>query len=762
MRQYVLLICTCFAFFLQVKTYAQQQTVAHGQTTGKFALPAGACAFKYHWTNDRPDIGLPAFGTGDIPAFTAINNTNANITANIKVMAAGNAYIASNNDNSVTSVDLATFQATPINIGKRASRQLVGPDGKFVYIVSYADNAVVAINTADNTFATINTGSEPDHIALNADGSRLYVASRTQAKIRVYNTANNMWLYDIPVQVVSTIILSPDDTKLYAVGIKAIYEINIATSAIITHPLAEQPAGSALAISKDGKELYLPMISKSISVFNTDSKTVIADIFTGEIPIDFALSSDGKSLYSTVPGGPISVIDIQTKAIRSAINVAYQATGIDLSGDGSLLYVNGASDVQIYNTADNSFAGHFFGGLSSTGLGSFIVPGACPTLIYTITVTPPTPPPVINVTGALAVLSTTYGTPSPNTGFHLSATALSAAIQVNTPVGFEASIDDVIFSPNLPIPATGGAINLEVYIRLAANASAGIHTGDITLNTPNAAPILIPIPNSTVAKASLSIVLDNITKAYGSTLNNATAITGFNVTGLKNGETITAVNMVYGTGAAATDPTATYTAAVDCNSPAGSSFDHNNYDITTQQGSIIVTKAVLTVTADNKTRVFGAPNPVFTYTFNGFVNNETTAELNALPVASTTADVASPAGQYTIYLTGAAADNYSFDYITGTLTIKPFVPPPFDVPGIFTPNGDGINDIWAIKNIENAPNCTVDVFNRAGQKVFTSIGYGTSWDGSFKNKNAPAGTYYYIIDPRNGGAKLSGTVVVIR
>ena len=84
------------------------------------------------------------------------------------------------------------------------------------------------------------------------------------------------------------------------------------------------------------------------------------------------------------------------------------------------------------------------------------------------------------------------------------------------------------------------------------------------------------------------------------------------------------------------------------------------------------------------------------------------------------------------------------------------------IPNVFSPNGDGINDKWDIKYLESYPGCTVDVYNRYGQIIYHSIGYTNAWDGTYKGKQVPAGTYYYIIDPKNGRSKYSGFVDVLR
>ena len=84
------------------------------------------------------------------------------------------------------------------------------------------------------------------------------------------------------------------------------------------------------------------------------------------------------------------------------------------------------------------------------------------------------------------------------------------------------------------------------------------------------------------------------------------------------------------------------------------------------------------------------------------------------------------------------------------------------VPNIFSPNGDGIHDKWDIPYLISYPGCTVDVYNRYGQLIYHIVGYDKPWDGTVNGNQVPVGTYYYIIDPKNGKQKMSGYVDVIR
>ncbi len=83
----------------------------------------------------------------------------------------------------------------------------------------------------------------------------------------------------------------------------------------------------------------------------------------------------------------------------------------------------------------------------------------------------------------------------------------------------------------------------------------------------------------------------------------------------------------------------------------------------------IIEKALLTVTADDKTKVMGHENPELTCRYSGFIANENVTNLTTAPVAITTAATDSPWGNYPISVSGGEADNYSFAYVGGTLTV---------------------------------------------------------------------------------------------
>ncbi|RFZ92060.1 hypothetical protein D0C36_11475 [Mucilaginibacter conchicola] len=80
----------------------------------------------------------------------------------------------------------------------------------------------------------------------------------------------------------------------------------------------------------------------------------------------------------------------------------------------------------------------------------------------------------------------------------------------------------------------------------------------------------------------------------------------------------------------------------------------------------------------------------------------------------------------------------------------------------FSPNSDGVNDLWNIEALFTYPESTTAVYDRNGKQVFFSRGYSTPWDGKLNGTNLPVGTYYYVIDLKNGTAPLKGWVLLMR
>ena len=108
------------------------------------------------------------------------------------------------------------------------------------------------------------------------------------------------------------------------------------------------------------------------------------------------------------------------------------------------------------------------------------------------------------------------------------------------------------------------------------------------------------------------------------------------------------------------------------------------------------------------------------------------------------------------YLTAVTAEGCTYTdsvLITGDMnpscTIEPFT--------TFSPNGDAVNETWKITGIESFPENHITILNRWGDVVFDETNYDNEtviWNGTLQNgSEAPAGTYYFIIEIIDGPSK---------
>jgi len=91
--------------------------------------------------------------------------------------------------------------------------------------------------------------------------------------------------------------------------------------------------------------------------------------------------------------------------------------------------------------------------------------------------------------------------------------------------------------------------------------------------------------------------------------------------------------------------------------------------------------------------------------------------------------------------------------------------PPVRIPSAFTPNKDGLNDIFHIINMNSQRLLNFNIYNRYGELIFATDDAQRGWDGTFKSNPQPSGAYVYLIrytDLQNKPHMRKGTVVLLR
>lgn len=97
------------------------------------------------------------------------------------------------------------------------------------------------------------------------------------------------------------------------------------------------------------------------------------------------------------------------------------------------------------------------------------------------------------------------------------------------------------------------------------------------------------------------------------------------------------------------------------------------------------------------------------------------------------------AGVYTIYVRdkfGCGTTSEDFYLLT--------------YPNFFTPNNDGVNDLWQIYYSENEPNLMVSIFDRYGKLIKTFNGNSNGWDGTLNNEKLPSTDYWFVVERADG------------
>ena len=160
-----------------------------------------------------------------------------------------------------------------------------------------------------------------------------------------------------------------------------------------------------------------------------------------------------------------------------------------------------------------------------------------------------------------------------------------------------------------------------------ATNTTNVGTATITVSggTDNNYDFTYTSADLTINKAPLTANAIYKDKVYG----DANPVFDILYGGFKNGETASVLDTT--PIASCTATTSTNVSSVTIDVSAGSD---NNYTITSISGILDIEKATLTATADDKTKIFGEDNPVFTISYSGFKNSETLAVIDTAPVVS--------------------------------------------------------------------------------------------------------------------------------
>jgi gliding motility-associated-like protein len=405
--------------------------------------------------------------------------------------------------------------------------------------------------------------------------------------------------------------------------------------------------------------------------------------------------------------------------------------------------------------------------------------------------------------------------------FSIAGNGLSGSVTITAPIGFELkdSLSSNYDNTLTIVPDTAGKLNTTVYARMKAQAISPAN-GNIIISTTGLADDSIAVRGVVNALPTVAATSGTSTVCIGSTttLANTTAggvwsssntsiatvsasgvVTGIaagdatisymvtNASGCANTltKTITVnalptVAAISGTATACVGSTTTLT-----NTTAGGVWSSSNASISTVNASGVVAG----IAAGNATITYTVTNA------NGCVSAVTkTVTINALPIVTASINNAKADKGSNVVLSATGIGSFAWtpatnllnpdkattvarvlDNTTYTVTltnasgcsssasvlVEATDNMNFEAAYVFTPNGDGINDKFVIKNIEAYPDNKLMVYDRLGKPIYEANSYANNWDGKVNGFTLAKDTYFYVLSVK-GQVVKRGAITLVR
>jgi hypothetical protein len=616
-------------------------------------------------------IGESAAVTIDPGTQTTLASLASALTYGSAIDGAGNVYVTDNINGQVIRVAAGTLiQSTVIN-GLSAPTSVALDGGGNLYIAENSGVIMVpnengTLNSADAVQVSINGLGVPQGIALDGNGN-LYVTDSSNGDVlRVPAGAG------LPVTVASGLI------NPHAVAVDPAGDVYVASD----NQVSEYPAsgGTAIPLGSGYNSPHGIAVDASGTVYVADTgNSQILEVATGggsqsvlavagiTAPHGVTVDSAGNLFVSD----NTSVYEVNR---TQATPLNFGTENVGSTSPAQTLTVSNVGNQQLAVSGlsiSANFTQQPSGGTDCSSNSRLVAGAACASALAFA----PTTTGVLN--GTLTLTDNALNNPASMQSASMSGTGTQQQQQEPQTITF----------PN-PGTQTYGVAP----IALTATASSGLPVTYTVISGPaivsgNVLTILgaglvtveadqsgnedwLPAPpvrdSFTVNKAVLTVTANAASMTYGGTLPMLTA----SYSGFVNGD---------GQGVLSGSPSLTTTAT--SGSPVGpypimaaqGTLSAANYTFTFVNGTLTINQAVLTVTANNASIPDGSLLPTFTASYSGFVNGDGIGVLSGSPSLTTTAPQNPPVGTYPIIAAQGtlSAQNYTFTFASGTLTVTP-------------------------------------------------------------------------------------------
>lgn len=477
----------------------------------------------------------------------------------------------------------------------------MSPDGDRIYVVNDIGDTISVVSTATNTvvdtWPASLVGTRPRAIALSPDGQRVYVVSnRNPGELIVIDVASRSRVAAVPHNRGASfgVAASPDGTRVYVMATGTDTLVVFGTSpyrVIATLPLNLELGilrGDALALSPDGRYLYLPQFSISdpcggdpfciplipagalpsrVAVLDTTTNAIVATTPVGQDPLEgkayhVAVSPNGAFVYAPNYWDVVHRLSPTTHA--SLGTTPFQlGRSVAFSADSTRAYVGSNQSVAVIDTATHAVV---------TTIPFAVGVDGMPNAVVTTPPPPPQPPSNLRATISGNRVTATWD-PSPSDG--VSGYVLEGGV---TPGSVLAALPTGSAAPTFTFDAPSGAFFIRMRAVSGGRRSAPSNEIQILVNVPEApsAPTgLLGLANSSNLTLSwktptgggqpTSFVLD-VSGALTLSVPLAPLET-FSFSGVPDGTYTFALRAVNGTGSSAASAPVTLTFPSACPGP---------------------------------------------------------------------------------------------------------------------------------------------------------------------------------------------------
>jgi gliding motility-associated-like protein len=672
--------------------------------------------------NFGPPYFVPTLTT---TAASSVTNSSASTGGN--VTSDGNKPVTSRGVCWNTSPSPTTANSTTTNgsgTGSFTSSLSGLTQGTLYYVRAYAINSIGTGYGNQVTFATIPS----DPISAAASASPIYVGSSTQLSVTGAQGVVQWYTGSCGGTLVGTgspLTVSPTvTTTYYARNLSnGVYSSGCASVTVIVNKYDQTITFDPIPGMIYGDPDFNPASSSSgLAITYSSSNTSVATIVSGKVHItgvgscDINASQPGNSSYNpatpviqtlTVSKASLTVTANSKSKIYGASDpvLDYTVTGLLYNGDantvvtgvvlststgGSATYgthIISASD----GTAANYNITHVNGTLTVnkapltvTANNKAKVYGeddpaldytASGTLYYSDTYSVITGVNLNTVTGASASFGPHVITASGGTADNYDITHVNGTLTVSKAAALTVTANDKskIYGandPELDYTSAGVLYYTDAYsvitgvnLNTATGSSATYGTHEITISGSSADNYNVTSVNGTLTvskAAALTVTANDKSKVYGAADPELDYTPSGTLYYTDTYSAITGVSLSTSTGASAVFGSHVITAA---NGTA------DNYNVTHINGTLTVSKASLTVTANDKAKVYGGDDPDLDYTPSGTLYYTDTYSVISGVSLNTETGASATFGTHTITVAGGTADNYDVNHVNGTLTV---------------------------------------------------------------------------------------------